>query len=198
MGALKTAALEIVTVVALPIAAISAPPQVARWQPQIAQASLRCGIPQAWIERVMGAESAGMTMLRGAPIRSSAGAIGLMGLMPATWATMKARLGLGSDPDDAHDNIIAGTCFLRDLYDRFGYPGLFAAYNAGPSRYARHIATGRPLPAETQTYLTRVASPLSAVPAPTASTNGLFLIGGGRADGNAPPATLFVPISTDR
>ena len=45
------------------------------------------------------------------------------------------------------------------MYDRFGYPGLFAAYNAGPARYAAHLASRRPLPLETRRYLLRAADP---------------------------------------
>src|SRR5689334_17532186 len=62
------------------------------------------------------------------PDRSRAGAMGLMQLMPATWRAMRASLGLGQDPHDPRDNILAGTFYLRAMYDRFGYPGLFAAY----------------------------------------------------------------------
>jgi soluble lytic murein transglycosylase-like protein len=130
---------------------------VADWQPYIAEASARFGVPTAWIEAVMHAESRGRTTLNGRPIRSSAGAIGLMQLMPATWAEMRARLALGGNPDDPRDNILAGTFYLRLMYDRFGYPGLFAAYNAGPGRYAEHLAGRRALPAETVGYLAAVA-----------------------------------------
>ena len=70
---------------------------------------------------------------------------------------MRARLGLGHDPDEPRDNILAGTFYLRLMHDRFGYPGLFAAYNAGPGRYAEHLAGRRPLPGETIGYLATVA-----------------------------------------
>lgn len=129
---------------------------VARWRPHIEEASARFGIPAAWIERVMRAESGGRTHLNGRPITSHAGAMGLMQLMPGTWAEMRARLGLGRDPHAPRDNILAGTFYLRLMYDRFGYPGMFAAYNAGPARYAEHLATGRPLPGETRAYLASV------------------------------------------
>src|SRR6185312_12369828 len=89
-------------------------------------------------------------------IRSRAGAMGLMQLMPGTWAAIRQRLGLGLDPDDPRDNILAGTFYLRLMYDQFGYPGLFAAYNAGPARYAAHLATGSALPGETIAYLQTV------------------------------------------
>ncbi|MEZ5655390.1 MAG: lytic transglycosylase domain-containing protein [Sphingobium sp.] len=148
------------------VALLSATPaqadEVARWRPFIEEASTRFGIPTRWIEQVMRAESGGRTQLNGRPIRSRKGAMGLMQLMPGTWAEMRSRLGLGNDPDNPRDNILAGTFYLRLMYDRFGYPGLFAAYNAGPGRYAEHLA-GRPLPAETIAYLAgigeKVASP---------------------------------------
>lgn len=154
---------------------------VARWQPIITEASLRFGIPERWIMRVMRAESGGQTILGGKPITSRAGAMGLMQLMPATWRAMHASLGLGSDPHDPHDNVIAGTAYLRLMYDRFGYPGLFAAYNAGPGRYADHLASGRALPGETRAYLATVAGQGSdAVTAstitPVTPTDRLFMV----------------------
>lgn len=130
---------------------------VTDWRPYINEASARFGVPVAWIERVMQAESGGRTTLNGRSIRSSAGAMGLMQLMPGTWADMRARLGLGSNPDDPRDNILAGTLYLRLMYDRFGYPGLFGAYNAGPKRFADHLAGRGRLPSETVGYLATVA-----------------------------------------
>jgi soluble lytic murein transglycosylase-like protein len=110
-------------------------------------------VPVAWIERVMRVESGGQTTLAGRPIRSRAGAMGLMQLMTGTWEMMRAALALGPNPDDPRDNILAGALYLRMMYDRFGYPGMFAAYNAGPGRFAAHLATGKGLPAETIGYL---------------------------------------------
>lgn len=137
---------------------------VARWRPHIEEASARFGIPAEWIERVMQAESRGRTALRGRPITSHAGAMGLMQLMPGTWAAMRARLGLGFDPHAPRDNILAGTLYLRLMYDRFGYPGLFGAYNAGPGRYAAWLAGKRRLPSETRAYIASVAGATMAVP----------------------------------
>jgi soluble lytic murein transglycosylase-like protein len=148
-----------------------------RWTPYVAEASARFGVPAEWITRVMRAESGGRTSLNGRPIVSHSGAMGLMQLMPGTWQDMRARFGLGPDPHDPRDNILAGTGYLRLMHDRFGYPGLFAAYNAGPVRYARHLATGRPLPAETVAYMAAVAGRRPAVAAsPSASTSGLFAL----------------------
>lgn len=143
--------------VAAPARAQTQAEGVWRWRGFVTEASLRFGIPTLWIERVMHVESAGRTMRNGLPIRSRAGAMGLMQLMPATWADMRAACELGSDPDDPRDNILAGTAYLRAMYDRFGYPGLFGAYNAGPARYAAHLAGRGALPQETVVYLARVA-----------------------------------------
>lgn len=193
MGALSRAAAALLLLSAPPVAA--AP--IDRWRGLIEQASIRFGVPARWIEQVIQAESGGLTTRDGRPIRSRAGAIGLMQLMPATWATMRARLTLGDNPDDPADNIMAGTGFLRLMYDRFGYPGLFGAYNAGPGKYARALAGEAGLPTETKAYLAKlsgaVANPSVAPPAklfavrydhadatPAASKPpSLFAIGGG-------------------
>jgi len=96
-------------------------------------------------------------MLDDVPITSPKGAMGLMQLMPETWQEMRLRYGLGDDPYDPHDNILAGTAYLRELADRFGI-GAFAAYNAGPGRFAAYLDGSQSLPAETRKYLGRIAS----------------------------------------
>jgi hypothetical protein len=83
--------------------------------------------------------------------------MGLMQIMPETWAALRSRYTLGADPYDAHDNILAGAAYLRELHDRYGAPGFLAAYNAGPARYEDHLATGRSLPAETRAYVAALA-----------------------------------------
>jgi soluble lytic murein transglycosylase-like protein len=137
---------------------LAAADPIDRWEPLIAEASLRFGIPAEWIRAVMRAESAGRTTLDRRPITSSAGAMGLMQVMPNTYRNMRQALGLGGNPYDPHDNIIAGTAFLAAMYNRFGYPGLFAAYNAGPERYDAWLRQGTPLPAETLAYLGAISS----------------------------------------
>ena len=77
---------------------------------------------------------------------SPKGAVGLMQIMPATYAELRERYALGGDPYDPHDNIVAGAAYLREMHDRFGTSGFVAAYNVGPTRYEDHLATGRPLP----------------------------------------------------
>jgi len=148
--------LHAIAVFALALAEPATAQSTMAWSGPIAEASARFGIPVPWIERVIYAESAGRTMRNGRPIRSRVGAIGLMQLMPGTWLAMRRAHGLGPDPDDPRDNILAGTAYLRAMYDRFGHPGLFAAYNAGPARYADYLIRGRRLPSETVSYVAKV------------------------------------------
>ena len=119
----------------------------------IAEASQRFGIPEHWIVAVLRAESAGDVRAV-----SSAGARGLMQVMPDTWAGLRVRHGLGRDPYDPRDNILAGTAYLREMFDRYGnVAAMLAAYNAGPGRYDEYLATGRTLPAETRAYVAALA-----------------------------------------
>lgn len=127
------------------------------YAPHVAEAARRFGIPEAWIWAVMRVESAG-----NARAVSSAGAMGLMQIMPGTWAQLRARHGLGTDPFDVRDNIMAGAAYLREMHERYGNASaMLAAYNAGPGRYDDHLSRGRPLPAETVAYLARFGSVIS-------------------------------------
>jgi soluble lytic murein transglycosylase-like protein len=117
----------------------------------IEEASGRFAVPARWIRAVMRIESGGDEHAL-----SSRGAMGLMQLMPGTWVELSVRYGLGVDPFDAHDSIIAGAAYLKDMHDRFGSAGFLAAYHAGPARYEQHLATGRPLPQETTAYVAAV------------------------------------------
>src|SRR3546814_4856787 len=155
---------------ALPASGVAEPLSTAehrldRWQPFIAEAATRFDMPEAWIRAVIQAESGGRTRLGGRPITSPAGALGLMQVMPDTYEAMRAQHGLGDAPHDPRDHILAGAAYLRALYERFGFPGLFAAYNAGPGRYAEHPREGRPLPAAPLAYLAALGSRPSATPA---------------------------------
>ena len=114
----------------------------------IAEAAQRFAIPAAWIRAIMRIESRGDRRAV-----SPKGAMGLMQLMPETWAALRARYGLGRDPFDPHDNILGGAAFLREMHDRYGSPGFLAAYNTGPGRYEDYRDRHRSLPAETVAYV---------------------------------------------
>lgn len=131
-----------------------------------AEAAQRFGIPRAWIDAVLDMESGGDV---GAV--SSAGAMGLMQVMPDTWAMLRVRHRLGDDPFDPRANILAGTAYLREMHDRYGdIAAMLAAYNAGPSRYDEYLVSGRILPSETRAYVALLAPALGGAPLPDAGT----------------------------
>lgn len=142
---------------ALAIPAAADPPcSTDRWEPFIARAAVRSSVEPEWIRAIMRAESAGCEFMNGQPTTSSAGAMGLMQLMPLTWEQQRQRQSLGSNPHDPHDNILAAAGYLRELLDRYGTSGFIAAYHAGPGRYDAFLAEGRALPASTLKYVARV------------------------------------------
>ncbi len=118
----------------------------------IDEAAQRFELPASWIGTVLQAESGGDPRAV-----SPTGAMGLMQIMPVTWDELRNRYGLGADPFDPHDNILAGAAYLRQLHDRYGsVRAMLAAYNAGPARYDASLA-GQPLPPETRTYIAALA-----------------------------------------
>ncbi|MHC1548021.1 lytic transglycosylase domain-containing protein [Phyllobacterium sp. K27] len=122
------------------------------WAAHIAEAAKRFAIPERWIRSVMAVES-----VNDPAALSPKGAIGLMQVMPATWAELRARHGLGNDPWQPRDNILAGAAYLREMHDRYGsVAAMLAAYNAGPARFDTHLASGRALPAETIDYIAKI------------------------------------------
>jgi D-alanyl-D-alanine carboxypeptidase len=128
------------------------------WGPYVREAAAHYQIPERWIREVMRQESGGHEYGRdGYPITSGAGAMGLMQVMPRTYDTLRQQYGLGPDPYDPHDNILAGAAYIRDMYAIYGSPGFLAAYNAGPDRLATYLAGSGTLPDETVNYLASVA-----------------------------------------
>ncbi len=127
------------------------------WGPYINEASARFDVPQEWIRGVMRQESGGHEYLNGQLITSPTGAMGLMQVEPYTYDELKATYALGDDPYDPHNNILAGTAYMRELYDAYGSPAFLAAYNAGPGRLDQYLANKAPLPAETRHYVAAIA-----------------------------------------
>lgn len=132
-----------------------------RWDETMAAASRRFNVPEPWIRAVMAAESGGRTMLgENQPIVSSAGAMGLMQLMPDTYRDMRVAYGLGKDPQDPHDNIFAGTAFLHRLFVSYGFPAMFSAYNDGPGNLEFRLLHRELLPRETRDYVADITRAL--------------------------------------
>lgn len=134
-------------------AAVDPNDRLAPYVPHIREASRRFDVPEPWIRAVIMRESSGRHMVNGKLTTSHAGALGLMQVMPGTYDLMRNAYGLGPDPADPRDNILAGTAYIREMYDLFGAPGFLAAYNCGPACYANHLAGKQRLPQETRSYL---------------------------------------------
>ncbi len=127
------------------------------WGPYINIAASRFDVPATWIRQVMRVESGGQEYMGGQLTVSPAGAMGLMQLEPETYQEMASRYGLGSDPFNPYDNIMAGTAYIHEMYVVYGSPGFLAAYNAGPGRLDSFMNYSRPLPHETQNYVAMIA-----------------------------------------
>ncbi len=126
------------------------------WGPYVREAGKRFDVPELWIRAVMRVEFGGNQYQNGQLITSSAGAMGLMQVMPETYDELQSRYNLGDDPFNPHDNILAGTAYLREMYDIYGSPGFLAAYNAGPRRLDDYLSNNRSLPDETRRYVAMI------------------------------------------
>jgi hypothetical protein len=134
------------------------------WGPYIQEAAQRFDVPEQWVRQVMRVESGGYQYrASGVLTTSPVGAMGLMQLMPETYDEVRARYGLGDDAFDPHNNILAGTAYIREMYDAFGSPGFLAAYNGGPARLSDYLTHNRSLPAETRRYVAMIAPRIQGV-----------------------------------
>ena len=127
------------------------------WAPYIHEAAARFALPERWVRAVMRQESGGREQAI-----SPVGAMGLMQVMPATYQGLQSRHQLGEDPYDPHNNILAGTAYMREMYDRYGAPGFLAAYNAGPNRLDSYLAGTSSLPDETVNYVAAISPQLGS------------------------------------
>lgn len=153
---------------------------------QIAAAAQAQGVDPSLALEVANAESG---MNPNTP-DSSAGAIGIFQLMPATAAA------LGVNPRDPAQNIQGGVAYLRQMLAQFGDPALaLAAYDWGPGNVSNALATyggswaaiAPYAPAETQNYVAKILGALgqyTMAPNPAAS-----LFPGAPLPGAVPSAT---------
>jgi soluble lytic murein transglycosylase len=137
------------------------------WRQDFDTHAKSAGIPNSWAYGVARSESLFMR-----DIRSSAGAIGLMQLMPATGRSTAREISLPysglATLTDSNSNIKLGTYYLGKMYTRFDENRVLAtaAYNAGPMRVEEWLPTTGTLDAriwienipfnETRGYVRRV------------------------------------------
>ena len=120
-------------------------------QQHIQAAAARYGISSHLVDAVAWQES------RYNPrARSSAGAIGVMQLMPGTARQLGVR-----NPHDVRQNVAGGAAYLRQQLERFGnnVPLALAAYNAGPGAVMKY--GGIPPYRETQNYVRQIMRRMS-------------------------------------
>ncbi len=114
---------------------------------EIASAAQKHSLKEELIKAVIHAESSFI-----ADNKSSAGAQGLMQLMPQTQKTYDV-----TNPNDPNQNINAGSKYLKHLLDKYddNLKLALAAYNAGETAVAKYGNSVPPYD-ETQNYIKRV------------------------------------------
>lgn len=133
-------------------------PAIARYAPMITNAANRHGLSSSLIASMMDAESGGDPNAR-----SSAGAGGLMQVMPNTWKGLS-----NGDRFDPNTNIDVGSQYMAEQlnkYSKYGDDALklsLMAYNWGPGNTDRWIKNGGKIPKETTNYVAKVTSKLEA------------------------------------
>ena len=125
------------------------------WAEPIRLAASQYGVPEQIIFNMMMAESSGDPWDKnGYPLRSSAGAIGLMQIMPETAKS------LGVDPTDPIQSIYGAAKYLAQLFNMFhDWKLAVAAYNAGPGNVQKY--KGVPPFKETIEYVRKVLGDIS-------------------------------------
>jgi soluble lytic murein transglycosylase-like protein len=130
--------------------------------PVEAASGTRCPIPEIWrgaFERAARDTHLPLALLTAVArvesefqpqARSAAGARGLLQVMPTTAEELEL------DPDHPEENVLAGSRYLRLLFDQFKSSDLaLAAYNAGPTAVAE---SGGAPSGETLTYVADVTA----------------------------------------
>ena len=123
------------------------PEEVSRLSLAIAAESSRAGLPTELVLGVILVESDGNNFAV-----SEVGAMGLMQLMPSTAEAVARQIGLlWEGPATLFDpisNVRLGVVYLHDLIERYeSLTTALAAYNWGPTRIAKRLRLGEPIPA---------------------------------------------------
>lgn len=132
------------------------------WIPALNAAESQFGIPTNLLARIAYQESRFRPDVIAGTKVSSAGALGLMQLLPTYFASV--RVPVPFTADDTAAQIQEAAQELVRLYNVFGDWSLaVAAYDDGQGNITKYLAGNRALPAETTNY---VSSVLADVPIP--------------------------------
>lgn len=124
------------------------------YQPELVAAARRADLPAEWVWGVLRQES-----LYDPRARSSANALGLLQLLPATARAVARRNGFDAPSEaslyEPQTNLKLGTTYLREQFDTFGgrFVLVLGAYNAGPNAVRRWLPDE---PMETDVWIENV------------------------------------------
>jgi soluble lytic murein transglycosylase-like protein len=136
------------------------------WVPVINQSEAAYGIPANLLARQAYQESHFRREIIDGTTPSSAGALGILQLMPQYFDSVNVPRPYTSA--DTQAQITQAAQQMQSLYSQFGDWGLaLAAYNDGAQNVKDYLAGTRPLPLETQTYVAQI---LTDVPVPSMMT----------------------------
>jgi len=133
-------------------------PNYQTWAATIAAAEAANGLPSGLLAAIGYQESGYQTAVINGTQPSSAGALGMMQLMPAYFTSVREAVPFTASAITAQINQAAAQ--LASLYQQFGnWQSAVAAYNAG----AGTVSSEEPLPAETQSYVASIANYLPGI-----------------------------------
>lgn len=125
-------------------------------------AGARFGLSPAFVRAYAQAESQANPNAVGPLTRHGWRAQGAMQMAPATYAEMAKKHGLGGDPKNPADNVMAGAAYLRQLIDEFGPESetVALAWNAGPGYARQYLAGKKGMPQQTRELYGRIQNNL--------------------------------------
>jgi soluble lytic murein transglycosylase-like protein len=136
------------------------------WVPVINQSEVAYGIPTNLLARQAYAESRFRADVITGETPSTAGALGILQLMPAYFTSVQVPPPFSAS--DTQAQITQAAQYMQSLYSQFKDWGLaLAAYNAGPTTVANYLAGTGTLPTATQAYVAQI---LTDVPEPSVLT----------------------------
>jgi soluble lytic murein transglycosylase-like protein len=136
------------------------------WVPVINQTETSLGIPANLLARMAFQESSFLPDVIDGTVPSSAGALGILQLMPQYNTSVQVPVPFSTS--DTQAQITQAGQDLLSLYNQFNDWGVaVAAYNAGAGTIAAVLAGTQSMPSETSNY---VADILADVPVPTQLT----------------------------
>lgn len=139
-----------------------------KWSAALSQAENQYGLPSGLLSRIAYQESRFIQAVIDGTRASSAGALGMMQLMPQYFNTVQRPTPF-SDADTL-DQINQAAQLLASLYAHFGdWTAAVAAYNAGQGTIDHVLAGTANLPGQTADYIAQVSSDLPGIVSPTLS-----------------------------